>query len=205
MTQLNANFRAPGFLAAGVAIDSDDQARARCLHCLVREAVMLAIRNVLVATDFSDCSTAALDCGRSIADAFGARLHLLHVVPPIAVGDPDGLGLIGGLIDQQNGLGEVDRQLLEGLLTHKDRTKRRAQAVLRQVEAPAHAIVDYATTERMDVIVMGTHGRRGLSHLLLGSVAEHVVRVAPCPVLTVRSPRQATHTADAVTAAAAAE
>jgi nucleotide-binding universal stress UspA family protein len=157
---------------------------------------MLDVRNVLVATDFSDCSKAALDCGRAIADAFGARLHLLHAVPPIADGGPDGIGFIAELIDQQTALGEAERQRLEGLLTTEEKAQTRVHTVLRELEMPAAAIIDYATTEQIDVIVVGTHGRRGLSRLVLGSVAEQVVRLAPCPVLTVR-PRTSATNADA--------
>ena len=73
-------------------------------------------------------------------------------------------------------------------LTDADRRDLDALAVVRISDAPADEIVGYARDEGMDLIVMGTHGRKAVAHLLLGSVAERVVRTAPCPVLTVRDP-----------------
>ena len=79
----------------------------------------------------------------------------------------------------------ITRRLLE-TLTDEDRTALHAVPVIRKSDAPAEEIVKYAQAEQIDLIVMGTHGRPGLAHLLMGSVAEKVVRTAPCPVLTLR-------------------
>ena len=75
-------------------------------------------------------------------------------------------------------------------LTDEDRTALHAVPVIRKSDAPADEIVKYAQEENIDLIVMGTHGRPGLAHLLMGSVAEKVVRTAPCPVLTLRHPER---------------
>lgn len=149
---------------------------------------MFALKNILVATDFSDCSEAALSYGRELARQFGARLHVLHVVETVLA---DSLGVYGYasvMPELQVELEESDRRRLEQLISDDDRTSLRATTTLCSFDTPAHAIDDYARTENIDLIVIGTHGRRGLSHLVLGSVAEKVVRTAPCPVLTVRRP-----------------
>ena len=139
---------------------------------------MIVLNNILVATDFGPASDAALTYGRALANQFGARLHLLHAAENdflrAAVTDPHVLRA------------GVARQL-EERLTAEDR-ERSAHVVLETSDHPAEAIIEYAKHARIDLIVMGTHGRTGVAHLLGGSVAERVVRTAPCPVLTVRHP-----------------
>ena len=140
---------------------------------------MIVLKNILVATDFGPASAAALTYGRALAKTFGARLHLLHVAENSflrpTMNDPYALRAV------------VARQLDE-CLTAEDRAERAAHAVLHVSDDPADAITDYARSTPIDLIVVGTHGRTGVSHLLVGSVAERVVRTAPCPVLTVRHP-----------------
>jgi nucleotide-binding universal stress UspA family protein len=142
---------------------------------------MIMLKNVLVPTDFGEASEAALSYGRALARTFGANLHLLHVMDnvflrPIAV-DPVTLRLAA-------------HKRLHDRLNEADRESLRARAVLEVSDEPAKEIVDYAKSANIDLIVMGTHGRRGAAHLLMGSVAERVVRTAPCPVLTVRHPER---------------
>jgi nucleotide-binding universal stress UspA family protein len=81
------------------------------------------------------------------------------------------------------------RKQLDATVSEDDRRELGAKTVLLTFSGPAHAIVAHATKANVDLIVMGTHGRGGWSHLLMGSVAEKVVRMAPCPVLTVRHPQ----------------
>jgi nucleotide-binding universal stress UspA family protein len=76
------------------------------------------------------------------------------------------------------------------LLTDEDRRVLRAQPMVLTASRPTDAILSYARDVNADLIVMGTHGRTGVAHLFMGSVAEHVVRAAPCPVLTVRHPER---------------
>lgn len=134
---------------------------------------------ILAAVDFSAPSDAALAHARVLATAFDARLHLLHVLPNVflraVVGDPR---------DIESTV--VDR-MLDRAHTGDGREPRLVAAVERS-DDPADEIVRYARTHAIDLIVMGTHGRRGVAHALMGSVAEQVVRGAPCPVLTVRTP-----------------
>lgn len=149
---------------------------------------MLAITNILIATDFSDASETALNHARAMAKAFGSRLHVLHVVEVFSF-DSAAFGTAAATIPAlQAELEAASRRTLERTVTDTDRKELRAVAALRAVDTPAHAIVEYAREEKIDLIVVGTHGRKGLSHVLLGSVAEKVVRLAPCAVLTVRTP-----------------
>jgi len=139
---------------------------------------------ILVPMDFSASSDAALECARTVAARFGASLHLLHVAdaPRRAtcahgVFVPEVEGLREAIIDNS-----VDR-LRDRLQPSDIGAGATAEA---WTGAVAPAIVDYAATRRADLIVMGTHGRGRVSHPLLGSVTERVVRTAPCPVLTIR-------------------
>jgi universal stress protein A len=146
---------------------------------------MILMNSVLVATDFSETSAAALLYGRDLARAFGARLHVLHVADAISAtaGEEFFPGDIEAL---QADVMKRAAERLDTLLTDHDLTMLRATPVVRASGHVADAIVDYAKDIHVDVIVVGTHGRGGVSHLFMGSVAEHVVRKAPCPVLVVR-------------------
>jgi len=139
----------------------------------------VVIRNVLVALDFSEVSDAALVYARKLARQFNARLHVLHLMEndflrPTAI-DPHQLETA------------TWRQLTERL-TDDDRRALHALPVIGKSDRPANEIVQYAKDEHVDLIVVGTHGRSSVAHLFLGSVAEQVVRSAPCPVVTVRHP-----------------
>jgi nucleotide-binding universal stress UspA family protein len=150
---------------------------------------MFLLKRLLVATDFSECSAVALTYGRALARQFHAELHVLHAVEVLA---PDPMGsaaLVSALPDLQADLERSERDELEALLTDDDRRDLHAKTVLATFQAPADAIVAYAREHHIDLIVLGTHGRRGVRHLVMGSVAEHVVRTAPCAVLTVRHPQ----------------
>jgi nucleotide-binding universal stress UspA family protein len=138
---------------------------------------MLALKNVLVAIDFDAGSDTAVEYGRELARSFGARLHLLHVME-----NPFLRAMVNDPRDVEAG---TIRQL-QSRLTDADRTALHAVAAVRTSDWPADEIVRYARSERIDLIVIGTHGRPWVGHLLMGSVAERVVRTAPCPVLTVR-------------------
>src|ERR1017187_4328722 len=149
---------------------------------------MLRIKNILVATDFSECSDAALTYGRALARTFGARLHVLHVVEMLRADGFTVGGYVTAIPQLQAELEESERQRLESLVSDDDRHSLGARTALKSVDTPAHAVVEYAKNENIDLIVVGTHGRRGISHVVMGSVAEKVVRTALCPVLTVRHP-----------------
>lgn len=148
---------------------------------------MIALKNVLVATDFSEPSATALDYGRVLARTFGATLHLVHVVESIFVANDVMGGAYAGL---PQALEEAARKQLDATLAEDDRRELNGRATLLASIGAATGIVQYAKDEGVDLIVLGTHGRSGWSHLLLGSVAEKVLRMAPCPVLTVRHPER---------------
>ena len=148
---------------------------------------MIALKKILVPTDFSECSAAAVSYGRALATAFGAELHLLHVVqdpytqPWAAEAFPAPLGDL---------LQEWEQQAEARLKTLIPETERATSIAATVIGSPFYEIVRYAAEHNVDLIVIGTHGRGPLGHMLLGSVAEKVVRKAPCPVLTVRQAQQ---------------
>jgi nucleotide-binding universal stress UspA family protein len=141
------------------------------------------LRQLLIPIDFSDYSEQALRWGISLAQKYGAQLLLLHVIPAVleevSARESAGEQLVIDLTAKVEAqLHEMARQgLREGVAVH----------VQVADGEPAEAILQMAREERVDLIVMGTHGRTGLSHLLLGSTAEAVVRAASCPVFTVRA------------------
>jgi universal stress protein A len=143
----------------------------------------MVIKEILVPTDLSETSALAGQTAAKLARHFGARIHLLHVVPPIT--------------DPSTG----SRALETAVAAFPPDLRIQPHAAS---GVPARQIVDYARRSGVDLIVMGTHGRTGFSHALLGSVAEAVMRHAPCEILVVPAKR-ATPTAVAEREAPAAE
>jgi nucleotide-binding universal stress UspA family protein len=144
------------------------------------------IRHILAPTDFSDYSKKALSDALELAQTFGAKLSLLHVVEPPPYP-------IEGFVPPTMGadlLADLERQasaeLAQVLPDAQEATVEVTRTVV--IGAPSQKIVETAEAAHVDLILMATHGRTGLSHLLIGSVAERVVRTAPCPVLTIRPP-----------------
>lgn len=147
---------------------------------------MIALKNILVPTDFSEPSQRALDYGRQFARQFGARLHVLHTVESVLV--PGGVEVpIAAMVEVEQTLESMAQRSMDAVITPDDRATLGVVTTIRSARGAAADIVDYATANRIDLIVMGTHGRGVLQHLLMGSVAERVVRSAPCPVLTVHA------------------
>jgi len=160
----------------------------------------IALRKILCPVDFSKTSEQALRYAVALAENFDAELVLLHVdeLPALAIGDYYGLSsaefelaapqlppaaaaaLGSKANDDQDALEAMAGQLQEGHKCRIRTCRRRGMAFLE--------IIYSAREEAVDLIVMGTHGRTGLSHVLMGSTAEKVVRTAPCPVLTVKHP-----------------
>jgi|SRR5579864_2780400 len=160
---------------------------------------MINIHDILVATDFSDFSEAALAYGRTLARTFGARLHLVHVAEELLAINVGMEGYITDMSAWQRDLEAAARkQLDERLAGSGDR------GIVLTSNAPARAIVDYAKQANIDLIVIGTHGRGAVARLVMGSVAERVVRTASCPVLTVHHPEHKFVLPDAVPAEARA-
>jgi nucleotide-binding universal stress UspA family protein len=149
---------------------------------------MVTLKKVLVATDFGEASAAALRYGRALATAFGAVLQVLHVTENLALMPLASLeGNVGLPPEVQEDIERAARQQTERLLTEHDRRWLDAQAVTITSDRTADTIIEFARANNVDLIVIGTHGRRALARLVMGSVAERIVRTAPCPVLTVHS------------------
>lgn len=147
---------------------------------------MIALKRILVATDFSDASEAAVRYGRALAEAFGAALDVLHVMEDPFIFAPTSEGYLPPphYFDE---LEKAARDRLEQVIPPADRPKLKAKLAIKK-GSPFVEIVRYAKDADIDLVVMGTHGRGPIAHMLMGSVAEKVVRKAPCPVLTVRHP-----------------
>lgn len=147
---------------------------------------MMTLKHILVATDFSEASRAALDRADTLASAFDARLHLLHVVDEPFHESWAGYtpaGAFANLLERLQG--EARRHL-------EDEASRIGISAERIVLAttwgdPGDEILKYANSHDIDLIVCGTRGRRGWNHFAMGSVAARVVRLARCPVLTLRA------------------
>jgi nucleotide-binding universal stress UspA family protein len=135
-------------------------------------------KTIVVPIDFSDDSFRALDISRDLIDN-AQHLHLIHVLPIIVPNDP---GVIWEMIDDQ------DRAIHASEALHNKLTAQnadQAQIVIRFGD-PGHQIAAYAEEIHADLIVVSSHGQTGLTRLLLGSVAEKVVRLAHCPVLVLK-------------------
>jgi nucleotide-binding universal stress UspA family protein len=152
------------------------------------EAPMISLHRILVPTDFGEAAEAALAYGRELAQTFNGRLTVLHVVDNLLLASAGVDGYVGAYPDLQREVEQAARTRLDGLLSPADIRERGAVGVLRTSSTPALTIINYAKDANFDLIVMGTHGRGPVTHLLMGSVAERVVRTAPCPVLTVKHP-----------------
>lgn len=143
---------------------------------------MIKLSRILHPTDFSDNSNAALGYACELAEKFGAELHLLNVIQTLAMAAPPYDGMAGG--DFYETLRRQADEQLAGLPASQTAY---GGEVVREIRdgRPFLEIIRYARERDIDLIVMATHGRTGIEHLLIGSVAENTVRKAPCPVLTV--------------------
>ncbi len=148
---------------------------------------MVDVVRILFPTDFSESSAAAGKYAFTLADRLGAELHALHVVEAIAPTVSEALERIADSMD--NYLEQARDGAEHALAAALPNDLAGGKKVVRVVRTgkPLTTILDYAKENAVDLIVMGTHGRSGVPHFLVGSVAERVVRVAPCPVLTVPS------------------
>ena len=156
----------------------------RLMDAATRTAVKspLKLKRILVPIDFSDCSRKALQYALPLAKEHQAALTLLYVVPPAY-----GAGEYGGIdyAQLEAGMREDGEKELAKLAVDEVRGEVSANALV-HLGSPAREIVETARRLPADLIIISTHGRTGLRHVLLGSVAEHVVQRAPCPVLVVR-------------------
>src|SRR5262245_37931447 len=165
---------------------------------------MIALKKILVATDFSEPSDAALAYGRELARTFDASLIVLHVADNILTRAYGVEGVVLADRDLQREIETSAQRQVDALLFDEDRQRLGAVGLVITSNSPSAAIVTYVRDNAVDLIVMGTHGRGAIAQLLMGSVAERVVRIAPCPVLTVRHPEHEFVLPDALVAVAKA-
>jgi nucleotide-binding universal stress UspA family protein len=146
---------------------------------------MIAIRQILVPTDFSEPADAALNYARALAEEFGSRLHIFHVVPEPYVypwGTEVSTLPLADLMAQSEALSNT--RLAE--LIPAAEAPKGGVTTSTAIGTPVDCILDYIKNSNIDLVVMGTHGRGPVGHLLLGSVAERIVRRSAVPVLTVK-------------------
>lgn len=145
----------------------------------------MKIQRILYPTDFSEHTKVAERFACELADQDGAELHVLHVLNDLTMMMPE---TATSLMVPPEIIADVIRSAEETITQIPDAAWSQGKKVVRKVRIGpvAHEITNYAKENDIDLIVIGTHGRTGMKHLLLGSVAEKVVRHASCPVLTVR-------------------
>lgn len=146
------------------------------------------ISRILAPTDFSEHSCHALRYARLFADRWDAELHILNVVEPAVFPTEAGLTPMG-MMNLDSELTFAAERAMEEILHRQE-----LQGMSRVATAVGHGrassvIIEYATQHQIDLVVIATHGRTGLEHLIFGSTAERVVRESPCPVLTIRPPQ----------------
>ena len=146
---------------------------------------MLEIRSILAPTDFSEHAAKAVKYASHLAERLGAELHLLHVLSDIVPVGPDPMMTPVLPPEYYSELREQSLQTI-GAILKPDWGKPAGVKTDVRWGDPVEEIVVHAREHSIDLVVVATHGRTGLSHVLLGSVAERIVREAPCPVLTIR-------------------
>lgn len=144
---------------------------------------MIRLQKILVPVDFSEFSRRAVGYACELANQFHSEVHVLHVVEPAPTVFAEGVAVLQESDDEIS-------QAVERRLAGIPGSEWQELDVVRasQVGSAFVEIISYARNNDIDLIVLGTHGRGAVAHMLLGSVAEKVVRKAPCPVLTVRDP-----------------
>ena len=143
---------------------------------------MEKIKKILVPTDGSDCSLRATDLAISLAKVLGAEIFVIYAIDPIILEE-----LTRGIkeSDIEKELKEKGERYLNYVIKLAEKEGLKAEEILAKGE-PHDQIVHYAKIKGVDMIVMGTYGRRGTKRILIGSVTERVIEYAPCPVLVVR-------------------
>jgi nucleotide-binding universal stress UspA family protein len=150
---------------------------------------MNSYKKILCAHDMSDCSSGALEQAADLAERFGAELIVLHAIEPLLL--PAAYGLSPDpLVDYEHLARESAAAHLKPLI---ERFAARGLRVSLRVPwgSPAEEVCAAVAREGVDLVVVGTHGHRGLKHALLGSTAERILRTCPCPVLAVKRPARA--------------
>jgi universal stress protein A len=147
---------------------------------------MLTLKTILVPTDFSDASQAALEYAKGLAAAFGCSIHIIHVMEDLLAHAWSAEVYVASMPNLRDEIEKEANERLAAMVTDAEREQFRV-ATASIPGNPFLEIIRYAKAQQIDLVVIGTHGRGAIAHMLLGSVAEKVVRKSPCPVLTVRS------------------
>lgn len=145
----------------------------------------MATQHFLVPIDFSEYANQALDYALTLAGKLGARVTLLYVIQPLQLGGVD-MSVTLHTTYFQDLEAEIRRDMAS--LLERVTTAGLDGDIVIVHGVPFHEIIEVAKTQQVNLIVMGTHGRTGFQYVLLGSVAEKVIRLAPCPVLVARQP-----------------
>jgi len=146
---------------------------------------MLALKTILVPTDFSEASETALEYAKGLASAFGSSIHVVHVMEDLLAHAWSAEVYVASMPNLRHEIEQEAKDRLAAMIEPDDRARFSVSTTV-VAGSPFLEIVRYAKANAVDLIVMGTHGRGPIAHMLLGSVAEKVVRKSPCPVLTVR-------------------
>jgi nucleotide-binding universal stress UspA family protein len=147
---------------------------------------MMEIKSILFPTDFSEGSSQALQYAVDMSKKYGAKLYVVHVIYDIAKAT--------GWYVPHVSMDQMYKDIEEGAKKELDRFGVKELNGLKSLDrsvvmgVPHEEIINFAKKNKIDIIVMGTHGRKGIDRILFGSTAAQVVRFAPCPVLTVRLP-----------------
>jgi universal stress protein A len=149
---------------------------------------MIGIRRILVPVDFDVCTSPTVRFAAELAEKFGAELILLNVVQDVSLAMADAVMPTPAPVSELTQLMDAAKSGLANLVNTEKLSRFHPRLEVR-VGSPAGEIIAAASELKVDLVCIGTHGRRGIVHLILGSVAEKVVRQAPCPVLTIR-PRE---------------
>jgi nucleotide-binding universal stress UspA family protein len=149
---------------------------------------MSIAQSILVATDFSPAAREGLKKAAELARDVGAKVTVCHVLDPSPLAPIATRGDSNTQLDMEQDVEKAIHQALTDVVNEHFADVEQAKTALIISPNAADGICHYAKKEDTDLIVVSTHGRTGLAHLLIGSVAEKIVRHAPCPVLTVRSP-----------------
>jgi nucleotide-binding universal stress UspA family protein len=148
----------------------------------------MEIKGILFPTDFSEGSYQALQYAVDMAKKYGARLYVMHVIYDIAKAS--------GMYVPHTSVDKMYQEIREGAKKELERFAVEELSSMKDIEriivvgTPHEEILKFAGDNKISIIVMGTHGRKGVDRILFGSTAAQVVRYAPCPVLTVRTPPQ---------------
>jgi nucleotide-binding universal stress UspA family protein len=146
---------------------------------------MIKLKKILYPTDFSESSLEALKYGISFAKEYGAKLTVMHVVNEQIFSEGLSLPRVVSMEDvEREMVAEAERQL-KVIIPLEDRAGLDWEVVIKKGN-PFLEIIRYAHEQDADLIIIGTHGRSGIEHIIFGSTAERVVRKAPCPVLSVK-------------------